>query len=205
MELVSINSGTVIDCYKDLVNDCLIHSKSYDGKLYSVEYPRIIEMTFANWMRFSYDYMKPAENLARGRFEQNQMFPPITPEERMKIYDIEQYERNMIIKDLIFATHINISKFNEPLMSRRFLATNDSCLSFVQVTIDPKKFRFLFVSRSTEINKMLPADLLTIGEIMKEWFAWFFTYYSTSRSLFTEFIEREIMLTLVMNNPHYYK
>lgn len=126
--------------------------------------------------------------------------PKITSKERRKIYDIESYEREMILNDLKFSTHIMMSKYEEPVESRRFVATNDSCLSFTQVTVTPSSYNWVFVSRSTEVNKMLPADLYTIGTIISEWTSWFCSYNS-------EHFEprRGVRILFVLNNPHYYK
>ena len=127
--------------------------------------------------------------------------PKISKRERIKIYHIEKYEREMILNDLKFATHIMMSKYNEPVESRRFVATNDSCLSFAQVIVTPDCYRWSFVSRSTEVNKMLPADLCSIGEIIHIWTNWFMAY----KPEHVTDIKRGIRITFMMNNPHYYK
>jgi hypothetical protein len=47
---------------------------------------------------------------------------------------------------------------------------------------------------------MLPADLLTIGRVVEVWTTWFEEDYMKGKMP-----ELGVKLTLVMNNPHYYK
>jgi len=182
--------------YENLIVAVSMQEESV-GKLVSFNDEAYFMFNFKNMSEFYFEYLHRAALLADGEFKQDHSMPKISKEERMRIYATEKYEREMILNDLIFSTHINISKFNEPETSRRFLTNNDSCLSFVQVSVDEEYYRWMFVSRSTEINRMLPADLYTIGIIMNSWTAWFRRYTHTR--------DRGIKLTIVMNNPHYYK
>jgi len=194
---------TILESYDNLISK-IIDSGFHEGSLVSLNREAGIYHEYPNTMRFVADYMDPVKILARGGIKQHFELPIVTEEERSKIYETEKYERSMILNDLKFSTHIMMSKYNEPATSRRFVATNDSCLSFVQVTITKNHFRWVFVSRSTEVNKMLPADLLTIGTIMCEWTNWFRQYIFQKYDP-SPFIEKKVNLVLFMNNPHYYK
>jgi hypothetical protein len=119
-------------------------------------------------------------------------------DQRPEIYKKEQYEREMILNDLKFSTHIFMDKYKESIYSRRFVAVNDSCMSFTQVKVEDEYYRWLFVSRSTEVKEMLPADLYTIFNIVWEWTNWFIEYTKTSGA------ERGIKIKFILNNPHYY-
>lgn len=188
----------LIDQYENLVFD--IRQCNSANNLISLNKEVIFNFSYQSLKQFYEDYLDRAQYLAfRERIYSHPM-PEITKEERRKIYDIENYEREMILNDLKFSTHIVISKYNEPIESRRFIAINDSCMSFSQVTVSPDFYRWNFVSRSTEVNKMLPADLLTIGRIIEKWISWFIVYRPDHFNP-----NRGVSITIMLNNPHYYK
>jgi len=191
----------ILESYRETVEGVRDRGVFRAGAISSVT-ESIIMHEYANMIKFPYDYGEPARDLAFGRFIQLPEIPRVTKEERIEIYEKEKYERDMILNDLKFSTHIMMSKYVESSYSRRFVATNDSCLSFCQVTMSDAYFRWVFVSRSTEVNRMLPADLLTIGTIIEEWTNWFrgYTKYNAER-----LYDKKVSLVLLMNNPHYYK
>jgi len=191
----TMHPTNLIEKYNNLIT-ALVEQKP-KGKLVSLNDEAYFMFNFESTAAFYDDYMMRASILAFGDFKQNNDVPRISRSERISIFETEQYERDMILNDLKFSTHINMSKFNEPEISRRFLTTNDSCLSFIQVSIDDDYYRWMFVSRSTEVNKMLPSDLYSIGLIIKSWTSWFRGYTRTH--------DRGIKLTIVLNNPHFYK
>jgi len=165
----------------------------------------IFKLKYDSISEFS-NYIYQSMLLHRGdKTSINKLFPSVTSRERLDIYEKEKYERKMILNDLKFQTHINIDKFNEPTTSRRFIATNDSCMSFAQVTLDAYFFRWVFVSRSTEVNKMLPSDLYSIAYIVKNWTDWFIEYRHNKWPLGNKKEQRGIKLMIVLNNPHYYR
>lgn len=175
-------------------SDCISLNKEF---IFNLEYKTINEFD---------NYLFEAMRLNRGDYTvANNIFVRLSDLDRRKIYKIEEYEREMILNDLKFSTHINISKFNEPDTSRRFIGINDSCLSFTQVSIDANFYRWVFVSRSTEVNKMLPADLYSIGNIIKQWTTWFIEYRWNHWNFGPSPNEhRGIKLMIVLNNPHAY-
>jgi hypothetical protein len=191
----SMQPDNIIEKYHNLVVS-LVQQKP-KGKLVNLNDEVYFMFNFKSTNEFYDDYLMQTSVLAFGDFRQNESMPKIGRDQRIAIFEIEQYERDMVISGLKFSTHINISKFKEPETSRRFLTFNDSCLSFVQVSVDDDYYRWMFVSRSTEVNRMLPSDLYTIGLIIKEWTSWFRNYTRTH--------DRGIKLTIVLNNPHYYK
>jgi len=188
----------VIREYEDLVYD-LTHSVGH--LIVTLPYEATFNFEYKDLSEFYVKYLDQARWLSVYERHEDCPMPKVTKKERVAIYDKECYEREMIINDLKFATHIMMSKYNEPTESRRFVATNDSCLSFVQVTVTPDCYRWIFVSRSTEVNKMLPADLRSIGEIIHIWINWFM-YYKPEH---VTDIKRGVRITFMMNNPHYYK
>lgn len=196
--------ANIIKSYFDIVRTVQengIHQSLTDGLLISLSREIIIAHEYPNMIMFAADYFNPIVDLAFGRLDPLPEIPRLTAQERVKIYEKEKYERDMIISDLKFASHIMMSKYEEPITSRRFVATNDSCMSFCQVTLNEDCFRWVFVSRSTEVNKMLPSDLLTIGVIIEEWTSWFRGYVQhESRQLY----DKKVSLVLLLNNPHYY-
>jgi len=188
---------SVLSEYEDLVYD-LTHSVGYP--VVALPYEATFNFEYEDLKSFYTDYLKPTRFLSVYERHAGCPMPKVTKKERIAIYDKECYEREMILNDLRFAAHIMMSKYNEPAESRRFVATNDSCLSFAQVTIDSYNYRWVFVSRSTEVNKMLPADLRTIGEIVEKWTNWFIDYNPKHFEP-----RRGIRISFMLNNPHYYK
>ena len=188
----------VIREYEDLVYD-LTHSVGHP--VVTLPYECTFNLEYKDLATFYRLYVDQVEWLMQYERPKECPMPKISKRERIKIYHIEKYEREMILNDLKFATHIMMSKYNEPVESRRFVATNDSCLSFAQVIVTPDCYRWSFVSRSTEVNKMLPADLCSIGEIIHIWTNWFMAY----KPEHVTDIKRGIRITFMMNNPHYYK
>ena len=188
---------SLISEYEDLVYD-MTHSVGHS--VITLPYETILNFEYKDLKTFYDEYLQQARWLSVYERHESCPMPKVTKKERVAIYDKECYEREMILNDLRFATHIMMSKYNEPNGSRRFVATNDSCLSFVQVTVDPANYRWIFVSRSTEVNKMLPADLRTIGEIIEKWTNWFIDYNPKHFDP-----RRGIRISFMMNNPHYYK
>jgi hypothetical protein len=192
---------SVISEYEDLVYE-LTHREG-DNQIVSLPYEWTFNFEYNNLAAFREQYLDQAQWLAlKGPLirTKDDVMPRVTRPQRSGIYEKERYERDMILNDLKFATHIMMSKYKEPIESRRFMATNDSCLSFVQVTVDQNNYRWVFVSRSTEVNKMLPADLYTIGNIIERWTEWFTEYNSQHYSP-----TRGIRISFMLNNPHYYK
>lgn len=188
---------SVIDQYLDLI----VTMRHKPGeKVVNLGEEFLFNLRYPNLKSFYDDYLDQARWLSFHELADSYPMPEVTSKERRKIYDIESYEREMILNDLKFSTHIMMSKYNEPVNSRRFVATNDSCLSFAQVTVDPSFYRWIFVSRSTEVNRMLPADLHTIGTIIEKWTSWFITYNPAHFDP-----SRGVMVTIMLNNPHYYK
>ena len=189
-----MDTNNVIKKYEGMI-EALTQRQPVD-KLVSLNDEAYFMFSFKSIEEFNFEYISRAALLAFGEFVQHKKMPMISKDERIKIYDTEIYEREMILSGLIFATHIQMTKYGEPITSRRFLTSNDSCLSFAQVSIDTDYYRWMIVSRSTEVNRMLPADLYTIGIIIKEWTEWFRRYAYA--------VNKGINITLVMNNPHYY-
>jgi len=189
----------VINQYEDLVHG-LIHDGKTSGSLVTLPNEFIFDFKLRDLKTFYDKYLDQARWLAFYERHAECPMPRITKAQRHKIYDKESYEREMILNDLKFSTHIMMSKYDEPVESRRFVATNDSCLSFAQVTVRPENYHWVFVSRSTEANKMLPADLYTVGTIIEKWINWFIIYKP-------EHFEpgRGIRILFILNNPHYYK
>jgi hypothetical protein len=188
----------VIREYEDLVYD-LTHSVGH--LIVTLPYEATFNFEYKDLSEFYEEYVYPARQLSLYERPAECPMPKVTKEQRNEIYEKERYEREMIINDLKFVTHIMMNKYNEPAESRRFVATNDSCLSFVQVTVTPDCYRWSFVSRSTEVNKMLPADLCSIGEIIHIWTNWFMAY----KPEHVTDIKRGIRISFMLNNPHYYK
>lgn len=189
----------VIKEYEELVYD-LVHSK-HTGPIATLPWECVINLEYVDLPTFYRLYVDQAEWLMHYERPKECPMPRVSAGERKQIYNIEKYERDMILADLKFATHIMMSKYNEPIESRRFLTTNDSCLSFAQVTVTPDCYKWSFVSRSTEVNRMLPADLATIGWIISEWIRWFMIYkpeHVTEK-------KRGVRISFVLNNPHYYR
>jgi hypothetical protein len=191
------------DQYVNLATALINKSRETEEKLVSLNKGIIFSFEYDNFLEFRFKYLNNASVLSEYEHLFHEPiikdFPLVTAEERAEIWDKEEYERKMIINDLKFATHINMSKFNEPISSRRFVASNDSCLSFVQASVNDKCYRMLFVSRSTEVNRMLPADLYSIGTIVDDWICWFKKYAKLEND------ERRVKITFIMNNPHYYR
>lgn len=190
-----MESRNLIEKYQNLVT-ALVQRKP-KKKLVSLDDEAYFMFNFASTNEFYDNYLMRASLLAFGDFRQNSDVPFIGRDKRTSIFETEQYERDMILNDLKFSAHINMSKFGEPETSRRFVTSNDSCLSFVQVSVDDDYYRWMFVSRSTEVNRMLPSDLYTIGLIIQNWTSWFRSYTRTH--------DRGIKLTIILNNAHYYK
>jgi len=189
--------SSLINQYENLVDE-LTHRVGHP--IVTLPYEFIFNFEYKDLKTFYEKYLYQARWLSVYERHMTCPMPRVTTKERVAVYDKECYEREMILNDLRFATHIMMSKYNEPVESRRFVATNDSCLSFVQVTVDPDKYRWNFVSRSTEVNRMLPADLRTIGEIIEKWTNWFIDYKPRHFEP-----RRGIRITFMLNNPHYYK
>lgn len=187
----------VINQYEDLVKAI---TQNAGNSVVALGEEFIFNFRYPNLMSFYEKYVDQAEWLSVYERHEKSPMPMVTSRMRRKIYEKEKYERNMILNDLKFSTHIMMSKYDEPISSRRFVATNDSCLSFAQVTIDYNDYRWVFVSRSTEVNKMLPADLRSIGYIVDEWIKWFVTYRPEHFNP-----PRGIRILFILNNPHYYK
>lgn len=193
---------TLIDQYIELLNE--FNDVSVVQNLASIDSSYSIDFVSSTYSGFKTKYLLEVEEVYLGRNKEiNEVYkklfmPIISTKEREKIYDIESYEREMILGDLKFATHIAISKFNEPITSRRFVAINDSCMSFTQVTVDKNHYRWNFISRSTEVNKMLPADFQTIGYIIHEWTKWFRDYTQIDND------NKGVKLVIILTNPHYY-
>lgn len=192
----------LIKQYKDLVN-ALLCANDTDNDAVGLQDEFIFSLKYDDIAQFRREYVVQAGDIAFNDIEINKKFPLVTSKDRFKTFHIEAYERDMIINDLKFATHINISKFNEPITSRRFVTTNDSCLSFAQITVDPTSYRWTFVSRSTEVNKMLPVDLVTIGMIIQYWTNWFEGYTYSGKDVDTN--KMGVKVLIVLNNPHYFK
>ena len=188
---------SVISEYEDLVYD-LTHSVGYP--VVTLPYEFTFNFEYKNLNEFYEKYLNQAHWLSLYERHDECPMPKITAAQRRDFYKIESYEREMILNDLKFSTHIMMSKYNEPVNSRRFIATNDSCLSFSQVTVAPENYRWVFVSRSTEVNKMLPSDLYTIGHIISKWTDWFIDYNPKHFEP-----RRGIRISFILNNPHYYK
>jgi hypothetical protein len=188
---------SLINQYEDLVS-ALTHSAGHTAINLGHEF--IFDLPYYNLKDFHDKYLDQAYWLSTHERDKSCPMPKITALQRREIYKIERYEREMILNNLKFSTHIMINKYSEPIDSRRFMTTNDSCLSFAQVTVDPLNYRWVFVSRSTEVNKMLPADLYTIGYIIDNWITWFIDYSPTHYNP-----QRGIRVLIVLNNPHYYK
>lgn len=188
----------VLNQYEDLVYG-LTHPRQ-KGSTATLPNEFIFDFKFRDLKTFYDEYLVQARWLAFYERHEECPMPRVTKAERHKIYDKESYEREMILNDLKFSTHIMMSKYAEPSNSRRFVATNDSCLAFAQVTVTPENYKWVFVSRSTEVNKMLPADLHTIGTIIEKWINWFACY---SPDHFDPY--RGVTVLFILNNPHYYK
>lgn len=188
----------LINQYEDLVREIVKHAGKEPVVNLGNEF--IFDLKYRNLKDFYDKYLDQAHWLSLYERDRGCPMPRISSGQRRKIYEIEKYEREMILNDLKFSTHIMMSKYNEPATSRRFMATNDSCLSFVQVTIDPVYYQWVFVSRSTEVNKMLPSDLYTIGQIVNKWISWFITYNPEHFDPY-----RGVRVLFILNNPHYYK
>lgn len=186
----------VIDQYEDLVK---VITQNAGKFVVTLGKEFIFNFRYPNLMSFHEKYIDQAEWLSVYERHEKSPMPMVTSIMRREIYEKEKYERDMILNDLKFSTHIMMSKYDEPIDSRRFVATNDSCLSFTQVTIDHNYYRWVFVSRSTEVNKMLPADLRTIGYIIDEWIKWFIKY---KHKHFNP--DRGIHILFILNNPHYF-
>ena len=188
----------VIEQYDELVRVLVLRKNEPDSKLVNLGEECLFMFRYDNLVDFFQEYMEEAGFLAFGIKTVNSIMPAVTTIERQKIYTKEKYEREMILNDLKFETHINIDKFQEPISSRRFITSNSSCLSLFQVTVSDKLYRWVIVSRSTEVNKMLPSDLYSIGRIIEDWTSWFIGYADLIDD------HRGIKIALLMNNPHYY-
>lgn len=188
---------SLLDEYNDLIDAIL--EKPVKDNLINLDAQWDFPLQYDRIKDFIDKYLIPSYSLAAGDFAQNKKLPVISRSERLEIFDKEKHEREMILNDLKFSTHINISKFNEPITSRRFVAINDSCLSFTQITLDGNFYRWFFVSRSTEVNRMLPADFCSIGKIILEWTQWFNLYTKSSNEK-----NRGIKILFLLNNPHVY-
>lgn len=124
----------------------------------------------------------------------------ITYSQVYKIYDNEIYERNKILSDLQFNTHIQVDKYKENIYSRRFLAINDSCFSFVQVIIRNDTIYFNFNFRSSEISKYLCSDLLFVKRLVIDYLRWFKKYINFNQEI--PIFQKSINIHIILNSAH---
>ena len=121
--------------------------------------------------------------------------------DRDAISDREYYERKMVLSNLKFNTHIMIDKYKEKLNSRRFLSINDSCFSYTQVNIREDRIVFTFNFRSTEVWKMLPADMYFIAELVEDYITWLEKEYEYGDFNFDP-NDKKIIIDLNMASAH---
>ena len=84
------------------------------------------------------------------------------------IRDKERFERNKIISDLLFNSHIQISKYGEGLDSRRFISVNDSCFSFLQFIIHRNELYCTAHMRSSNAKNNIFVDVKFLLEVIRE-------------------------------------
>lgn len=116
---------------------------------------------------------------------------------RSEIYYREEYERNMVMSNLIFNTHIMIDKYSENIESRRFLSVNDSCFTFTQVNIRENDIYFTYCFRSTDVWRMFPGDLLFIYDMIREYIKWLAKYLKNE-----DIYKKRIHIDLNLSSAH---
>jgi hypothetical protein len=94
-----------------------------------------------------------------------------------------------------------IDKYKEKLNSRRFLSINDSCFSYTQVNIREDRIVFTFNFRSTEVWKMLPADMDFIAELVEDYITWLEKEYEYGDFNFDP-NDKKIIIDLNMASAH---
>ncbi len=116
-----------------------------------------------------------------------------------KIYHNEENERQMILSTLKFNTQVMIDKYKENFYSRRFVSTNDSCLSFTQVEFLNNEIKFNFVFRSSDVKNVLPVDLKGIVELIKNYLNWMDRYVGDT--IYT-IKSKSISIRIQLNDAH---
>ena len=93
-------------------------------------------------------------------YKQENLFETFIDKEKIKEIDIKEvYERNKIISDLRFNSHIQLTKYDQDFNSRRFVSVNDSCLSFVQCNVRDNSLYFTINFRSLNAKNNLFSDM----------------------------------------------
>jgi len=93
-----------------------------------------------------------------------------------KIDDKEQFERDKIRSDLFFNSHIQISKYDEGIDSRRLVACNDSRFSFVQMNVRNHDLYCTFNLRSTNAKNSLFVDMNFVIDLILDFISFLKTY-----------------------------
>lgn len=114
----------------------------------------------------------------------------------------EEHERNMVLSNLQFNTHIMIDKYKESINSRRFLSINDSCFSYSQVNIRENEIHFTFSLRSTNVHKMLPCDFNFIFKLIIDYLLWLQVYSIKNQLKSYNIFEIPIKIDITLNSAH---
>ena len=116
----------------------------------------------------------------------------------------EKYERNMIMGNLFFNAHIQMSKFKEDLDSRRFISHNDSCISFFQVLFRADKTIVSVKMRSANSRTNLLSDIRWLLKATHESVAFANSYnYSDNFIIKGRVLENPIEFNLEITSLHY--
>jgi hypothetical protein len=118
-----------------------------------------------------------------------------------EIQEKELYEQCKILNDLYFNSHIQMSKYGEGKNSRRFLATNDSCMSSFQVLLEDDAINIIVNMRSASIKNNFPVDVAFVYESVGSILAFFNDY--EYRDLKMNINELKVNISIDVGSLHY--
>lgn len=126
----------------------------------------------SKFLNYKLDYSFSRDELARelelvsSEYEQLSAVPSIVKKENFaETYKKDSYDREMMFSQLLFNSHIQLDVYKEPLISRRFLATNNtSCISLIQFNVDQNELNMTVTFRSSDVANLLLFDISFILE-----------------------------------------